>query len=95
MSLFELKHIKSKDGAMIVNPAVKRIPGNEADRMILRDEIRENDMVYGNVISKDFKVTAVIGMVETGTSDELLLAEIEKRKLEVEKLKNEPRMNFC
>lgn len=78
MSLFELKHIKSEDGAMIVNPAVKRIPRNEADRMILRDGIRENDMVYGNVVSKDFKVTAVIGMVKSGTSDELLLAEIEK-----------------
>ncbi len=78
MSLFELKHIKSEDGAIIVNPAVKRIPGNDSDRMILRDEIRENDMVYGNVVSKDFQVTAVIGMVETGTSDEILLAEIEK-----------------
>ena len=78
MSLFELKHIKSEDGAMVVNPAVKQIPGNETDLMNLRDEIRENDMVYGNVISKDFKVTAVIGMVETGTSDELLLAEIKK-----------------
>ena len=78
MSLFELKHIKSKGGAMVVNPAVKQIPGNEAGRLILRDEIRENDIVYGNVISKDFKVTAVIGMVESGTSDKLLLAEIEK-----------------
>jgi len=35
MSLFELKHIKSEDGAMIVNPAVKQIPGNETDLMNL------------------------------------------------------------
>ncbi len=78
MSLFELKQIKSEDGAMIVNPAVKRIPRNDAERKILRTEIRDNDIVYGNVVSKDFKITAVIGMVKSGTSDELLLAEIEK-----------------
>jgi len=78
MSLFELKHIKSKDGAMIVNPAVKQIPQDNSGRKKLRAEIRENDMVYGNVVSRDFKVTAVIGKVENGTSDELLLAAIEK-----------------
>jgi hydrophobe/amphiphile efflux-3 (HAE3) family protein len=78
MSLFELKHITSEDGAILVNPAVNRIPTNETDRMILREEIRKNDMVYGNVISKDFKITAVIGLVEEGISDAYLLTEIEK-----------------
>jgi hypothetical protein len=78
MSLFELKHIKSEDGAMIVNPAVKRIPRNDAERKILCAEIRDNDIVYGNVVSKDFKITAVIGMVKSGISDEILLTEIEQ-----------------
>lgn len=78
MSLFELKHIKSEDGAMIVNPAVKRIPRTDAEREKLRADIRENDMVYGNVVSEDFRVTAVIGMVKTGISDEQLMTDIEK-----------------
>jgi len=78
ISLFNLKHIKSKDEAIIVNPAVKLIPRNDADRKQLRAEIRDNDMVYGNVVSKNFEITAIIGMVKSGTSDELLLAEIEK-----------------
>lgn len=78
MSLFELKHIKSEAGAMIVNPAVKRIPQTNEERQRLRNEIRDNDMVYGNVISKDFTITAVIGMVEPGTSDDFLLAEVEQ-----------------
>jgi len=63
---------------MMVDPAVRRIPSNDTERNILRAEIRENDMVYGNVVSEDFKVTAVIGMVKSGISDEILLAEIEQ-----------------
>jgi len=78
ISLFELKQIKSEDGAMMVDPAVRRIPSNDTERNILRAEIWENDMVYGNVVSEDFKVTAVIGMVKSGISDEILLAEIEQ-----------------
>jgi hypothetical protein len=78
MSLFEMKHIKGEEGDMIVNPAVRKIPQDDAEKRGLRQEIRENDMVYGNVVSRDFQVTAVIGMVKTGTSDERLLADIEK-----------------
>ena len=76
MSLFELKQIKSEEGAMMVNPAVKQIPKNDIERRILRGEIRDNDMVYGNVISKDFQITAIIGMVKSGISDEFLIAAI-------------------
>ena len=78
LSLFELKHIKGEEGTMIVDPAVKRIPQTEEDREMLRADIRDNDIVFGNVVSKDFTLTAVIGMVETGISDALLLSDIEK-----------------
>ena len=78
LSLFELKHIRGEDGAMIVDPAVRRIPGDEASREALRADIRNNDIVYGNVISKDFTLTAVIGMIKTGVSDERLLSDIER-----------------
>ena len=77
LSLFELKHIKGEDGAMIVDPAVKRIPKTDAGLDELRRDIQANDIVYGNVISKDFTVTAVIGMVEQGTSDETLLEQVQ------------------
>ena len=84
MSLFELKYIKGENGAMVVNPAVKRIPKTDKDREIVRNEIRDNDIVYGNVVSEDFTVTAVIGLVENTTSDEVLLTEID------ELIKNNP-----
>lgn len=66
LSLFELKQIKGEEGTMIVDPAVKRIPQTEEDREVLRADIRDNDIVFGNVVSKDFTLTAIIGMVETG-----------------------------
>ena len=77
MSFFELKHIKGSDGALIVEAAVRRIPKIAADREALRADIRDNDIVFGNVVSQDFTLTAVIGMVETGVSDERLLADID------------------
>ncbi len=78
LSLFGLKYIRSEDGAMVVDPAVKRLPKTKEQRERLRDEIRDNDIVYGNVVSEDFTVTAVIAMVEPGASDEYLLGEVQK-----------------
>ncbi|MDP8240891.1 MAG: MMPL family transporter [Candidatus Hatepunaea meridiana] len=78
LSLFELKSIKGEDGAMIVNPAVRRIPKTNEQREILRDELKDNDMVYGSVVSEDFVATAVIGMLKTDVSDDSIIAEIHK-----------------
>jgi len=78
MSLFELKSIKSEDGAMIVDPAVKRIPKTNEQREALRQEIRENDIVYGNVVSKDFTITSVIAVIKGDVSDEYIIPKIEK-----------------
>ncbi len=78
MSLFELKYIKSEDGAMIVNPAVKRIPKTDAQKEILRKEIIDNDVVYGSVVSKDFTITAIIAVLDPDLSDDYIVGEAEK-----------------
>lgn len=78
MSLFELKNVKGQDGSMIVDPAVKRIPKTAADIEQIKRDIIDNDIVYGNVISKDFTVTAVMGTVEPGTSDKAILDRVDK-----------------
>ncbi|MBN1479506.1 RND family transporter [candidate division KSB1 bacterium] len=70
LSLFDLKSIKSEDGMMIVEPAVPDIPRTDSDREALRQELRENDLVYGSVVSEDFKLTAIIAMLETDIRDE-------------------------
>ena len=78
LSLFELKHVKGENGAMVVNPVVKRIPKTEEQREKLRKEIIGNDMVYGSVVSKDFTITAIIAVLEADVSDEYIVGEIEK-----------------
>ncbi len=78
MSLFELKDIKAEDGAMVVNPAVKRIPKTDDQREKLRHEIIENDLVYRRVVSADFTLTAVIALLKTDVSDTFLIGEIQE-----------------
>jgi len=78
LSLFELKSIKGEEGAMVVNPAVKRIPKTVNQREMLREEIIQNDLVYGSVVSKDFTLSAVIAMLKTDVSDQFLIEEIQK-----------------
>ncbi len=78
LSLFDLKSIKSEEGAMIVDPAVDRIPTNDEQREILRREIMDNDIVYGSVVSKDFTITAVIAVIKDDVSDAYIIPKIEK-----------------
>lgn len=78
ISLFELKNIKGEEGAMIVDPAVKRIPKTAAEREELRREIRENDVVYGSVVSEDFTATAIIGFLDVDVSDLYIVQEAQR-----------------
>ena len=84
LSLFDLKSVKGEYGTMTVNPAVQRIPRNDAERESLREELQGNDMVYGSVVSKDFTISAIIGLLKTDVSDAVILPEFTKL------LKNNP-----
>jgi predicted RND superfamily exporter protein len=77
LSLFELKNIKGEEGTMIVEPAVRRIPENDAQKESLRKEIAENDIVYGSVVSKDFTLTAIIALLKSDVSDTVIVKEIQ------------------
>ena len=78
LSLFDLKSVKGEYGAMTVNPAVQRIPRNDIERESLREELQENDMVYGSVVSKDFTITAIIGLLKTDVSEAVILPKFTK-----------------
>jgi hydrophobe/amphiphile efflux-3 (HAE3) family protein len=78
LSLFELKNIKGENGAMIVEPAVRRIPKTEKQKEELRKEIKENDIVYGSVVSEDFTLTAVIALLKADVSDTFIVGEVRK-----------------
>lgn len=77
LSLFEMKNIKGEEGAMIVEPAVRRIPKTEEQKELLRKEIEENDIVYGSVVSEDFTLTAVIALLKSDVSDTVIVKEVQ------------------
>ncbi|NOZ01640.1 MAG: hypothetical protein GXP54_07095, partial [Deltaproteobacteria bacterium] len=78
MSLFTLKDIRSEGGDMIVDPAVGRIPKSAAARAKLRESLKKNEFVFGNVVSEDFTTAAIIIFKKMSVSDEDLLSAIEQ-----------------
>ena len=78
MSIFETKQIRNQDEAMVVDPAVRMVPQSPNDVEQIKQELRENELVYGSVISKDFKTTSIIGLLEPGISEKELIIEVQK-----------------
>ena len=78
MSLFETKQVRNEEDAMMVDPAVRKMPRNTDDVATIKKELKENDMVYGSVVSEDFTSTAIIGMLEPNASDKVVVAQVEE-----------------
>jgi len=78
MSPFNSKKISGDDGMMIVEPAIKRLPRNEKAIAQLKQDIKENNLVYGLTISKDFKMVAIIAQLEKDADQPILVEQIEK-----------------
>ncbi len=74
---FTAKDLRGEDGEMIVEAAIKRIPKSAEQREKLRQRLKENPLVYGNLISKDFKHTVIIGFLDPKASDEEVVGKLE------------------
>ncbi|MFA6128557.1 MAG: MMPL family transporter [Bacteroidales bacterium] len=73
MSVFNMKSIKSQDGSMVVTPALSYIPTTEDEKELIRKQLKDNELVIGIVISKDFRLAALIGTIKTGADNKVLL----------------------
>ncbi|MEA2077754.1 MAG: MMPL family transporter [Candidatus Marinimicrobia bacterium] len=76
-SLYTLKQIKNDAGAMIVDPAIKRIPRSLNDRERLREDLRENSLVLGTVVSEDFTKTAILITPKKNNEENKIVHKIE------------------
>ena len=83
VSLFTAKDLRGEDGEMIVEAAVPKIPKSETSRDKLRERLRSNSLVYGNLISDDFKHTVLIGFLDPKASDEVLIDKLERLIVDV------------
>lgn len=78
LSLFTLKEIRADSGDMVVEPAVLHIPETAAERESLRRQLRDNDLVYGNVVAKTFDATAIIALLQANAKDDVVLGGIDE-----------------
>ncbi len=78
ISVFTSKDLKGQDGDMIVEDAIPSIPQTDERREALRERLKQNALVYGNLVSEDFKYAVLIGFVDPKSSDEVLVGKLEK-----------------
>ncbi|MEX2370741.1 MAG: efflux RND transporter permease subunit [Bacteroidales bacterium] len=69
-SLFSSSHIYGIDGAMIVEPAVKRIPVDGEEISELKNSLRGNDLVINLVVAENFRSSAIIVTLNEGANEE-------------------------
>jgi hydrophobe/amphiphile efflux-3 (HAE3) family protein len=70
ISPFTLTDIRgTPEGMMMVEPAVDALPSTPEAREALRARLKANDLVYGNVLARDFSAVAVIGMLSNDAQD--------------------------
>ncbi len=78
LSLFDAKYIKGEQGAMIVDPAIGRLPKTTEGWANLRKELKDNQLVYKVLVSEDFTMTSIIATLENQALDEDIVSAIER-----------------
>ncbi len=69
MSPFTLTRIEGDDGLMVVEAAIEDVPKTPAERAALAESLKANELVYGNVVARDFSAASVIALLKTGAED--------------------------
>lgn len=79
VSPFTLTDIRgSPDGMMLVEPAIDAVPTDAAGRNELRDRLAANELVFGNVLARDFSALSIIALLSAEASDLHTLAAVER-----------------
>ena len=77
ISLFNTRRIYGEQGMMIVDPAVKRFPENDKEIEILKEQLKNNPLAMGTVVSEDFKMSAIAAAISQETDENIILSEID------------------
>ncbi len=78
VGVFTAKDVRGEEGELIVEPAIKRIPKTATQATQLRERLARNPLIYGNLISKDFKHAVLIAFLDPKAKDEVLVAKLER-----------------
>lgn len=82
-SIFNVPDIRGENDQLIIEDTVNKIPSNRQQRREIRERIINNDLIYGSLVAKDFKSTAIAIILDEKATDDEILAEINKIIAEV------------
>ncbi len=75
-SLFGANRIYGKDGAMYVEPTIKRMPESEEEIEEIKRTINDNEMVKNVVVADDFRSTAIIATLDKNAVEDSVFSSI-------------------
>lgn len=80
ISPFNLKQITGADGQMEVLDAIEPgvYPSDAEERAALAQRLAGNDLVFGNVIARDFSAISAIASLSSEATDEVTMAEVQR-----------------
>lgn len=77
ISLFNTRRIFGEQGMMIVDPAINRFPESNEDIESLKEQLRDNPLAMGIVVSDDFTMSAIAATISQDTDENIILVEID------------------
>jgi hydrophobe/amphiphile efflux-3 (HAE3) family protein len=69
VSPFTLTDIRGEGGMLTPENAIPSIPQSDEERAALRARLQQNELVFGNVLARDFKAVSIIGTLSTQAKD--------------------------
>ncbi|PRX27146.1 hypothetical protein BX659_1177 [Orenia metallireducens] len=77
-SPFTVQDIRGEDYMLIVEDAIETIPQSDKQEEVIKERIKNNELIYGSIISRDFKAMAIIGVLKDDVTDDLILTKVNK-----------------
>lgn len=78
LTLFTAKDLRGDMGEMIVEKAVEKMPKDDEAREKLRERLKQNPLVYKNLVSDNFRHSVLIGFLKPNSSDQEIVGKLRK-----------------
>lgn len=76
LSITNINNITGRDGDLVVQRLIRHIPTTESQQIEIKDEIKQNEFIYGSLISEDFKATVILAFIHEGVDDSKLIEKL-------------------
>ncbi|MDP8256385.1 MAG: MMPL family transporter [Candidatus Alcyoniella australis] len=77
VSLASLQDILGQGDRLVIRDFIQQPPQTPQQVRLLEQRIADDPLIYGGLVAKDFSGLAVVGMIKTDDSDEVLLQKLE------------------